>query len=30
MAASIREIKTIDDWEKEWNNFELTLNKLKV
>ncbi|XP_065663370.1 ion channel TACAN isoform X2 [Hydra vulgaris] len=29
MAASIRELHNLEDWEKEWNNFENTLTKLK-
>ena len=30
MAASIRELDDLDDWEKEWENFEVGLEKLKV
>ena len=30
MAASIRELDNLEDWEKEWGNFEVELEKLKV
>ena len=30
MAASIRELDDLDGWEKEWENFEVGLEKLKV
>lgn len=30
MAASIRELESIEEWEIEWENFEKKLASLKV